>query len=244
MKNILTVLLFSITCTATAQKAVFKWDDELCTFESTYDTKKISLEQIKNCYRLALKGELEVTISPMIFKPQDMEKQLHPEKLEEQFTTANTALKKMDLPKTPFWEGFKAAKLKEQQQRYEFYRTAFKAYKDVNALKEYPSKSKEAQHYANVLITGGDLLLAEWSKIVKEKAKNNGNPEWVISEYENRLASPEKLRYAFVDVMNFGWHNSANHAIETADEVYSSEMVNKEWEKLFLKTKTIHCDEP
>lgn len=244
MKYILAALLISVTSAATAQKAVFKWTDELCSYESVYDTKKITKQQVNNCYRLVWKEEFNVTVTPSVFTPEDMDKPQEPEKLEAEFTRANTTLKSLDLPKTPFWEGFKAAKLKEQQQRYEFYRTSFKAYKNVNALKEYQSKNPDAQLHAKALMAGGDALLEDWAKVRKAMAMRNSDPAGSLADYKRQLASPDKLRYAFVDVMNFGWHNAANHAIEAAADVYPSETVHKEWEKLFVNTKTIHCDEP
>lgn len=244
MKYILIMAFVLTTLNAIAQKAVYKWEDELCLYEGTYDAKKVTKAQLKACYRLALQNDLDINTSPMVFKPEDIQSRLQPEKLEEEYATKNEQLKKLELPQTPFWKGFKAAKLKEQQQRYEFNRSAFKAYKEVNALKEYQSKNADAQRYTTILLAGGDTLLKEWKELRKKMAERNGDPERIIREYEARLASPERLNYAFVDVMTFGWFNSANEGIELAADIYPSEMVNKEWKKLFIKTKTIHCDEP
>ena len=244
MKHLLiafTVLI--ITGTATAQKAVYKWDDELCSYEGIYDSKKITRELISNCQRLVLKQDFDVTVMPAVFKPADTSR-LRPEALEEEFTRVNTALKKLVLPATPFWQNFKAAKLKEQQQRYEFHRVYFKAYKDVNALKTYQSKNPDVERHARALIAGGDSLLQDWHALTKEGAARNSDPNRIMQEYKAQLESPERLRYAFVYVIAFGWGNSANSVIETPADIYSPETIQKEWKKLFLSTKTIHCEEP
>lgn len=244
MKYIIIMAFVLTTLNAIAQKASYKWEDELCLYEGTYDTKKVTKDQLKACYRLALQNDFDINTSPMVFKPEDIQNRLEPEKLEEEFRTKAEQLKKLGVPQTPFWKGLKAAKLKEQQQRYAFNHAAFRAYKEVNALKEYQSKNKAAQRYTTILLAGGNTLLDEWKELRKKMAERNCDPERITREYEARLASPERLNYAFVDVMTFGWFNSANEGIELAADIYPPEMVNKEWKKLFIKTKTIHCDEP
>lgn len=244
MKYIIIMAFVVTSLNAIAQKATYKWEDELCLYEGTYDTKKVTKAQLKACYRLALQNDFDINTSPMVFKPEDIQSRLQPEKLEEEYAAKTEQLKKLEIPQTPFWKGLKAAKLKEQQQRYEFNRTAFKAYKEVNALKEYQSKNVAAQRYTTILLAGGHTLLNEWKELRKKMAERNGDPDRIIREYEARLASPERLNYAFVDVMTFGWFNSANEGIELAADIYPSEMIHKEWKKLFLKTKTIRCDEP
>ncbi|MBS0027311.1 hypothetical protein ACTJJ0_11905 [Chitinophaga sp. 22321] len=243
MKHLLIAIAVFIAGTASAQKALYKWEDELCSYQGVFDSKKITWERINNCQRLVLKQDFDVTVMPAVFKPTDID-QLHPEALEEEFTRVNTALKKLDLPATPFWQNFKAAKLKEQQQRYEFHRAYFKAYKDVNALKTYQSKNPDVERHARALMAGGDSLLQDWYTLTKEGAARNSDPDRIMQEYKAQLASPDKLRHAFVYVIAFGWGNSANSVIETANDIYTPETIQKEWKKLFLSTKTIHCDEP
>lgn len=242
MKQLLTLLLLSTAFSAAAQTKIYKWDDELCSYQGTYDSKKITAAQLKNCQRLVLLYEFNITSSPMVFKPEDITAGLHPEELEKEFAEKNTALKLLDLPKTPFWQGYKTAMLKEQQQRYDFYRMAYKAYVNAGELRQFQPKNEKARYYAAALVAGGDSLLKAWDVLQKELAKTNGDPARLQREYKERLASSEKMDYAFVDVMTFGWFNSANDDIETADKKYG-QLTGKEWNKLFLKSRTLHCDE-
>jgi len=244
MKQLLTLLLLPVAFTAISQTKIYKWEDELCSYQGTYDSKKITAAQLKNCQRLVLLNEFSITSSPMVFKPADITAGLHPEELEKEFAEKNSALQQLDLPKTAFWQGYKTAMLKEQQQRYAFHRMAYKAYLNGAELKQYPAKSEQTKFYTAALVAGGDSLLKAWEVLRKELAEKNGDPAKIQREYQERLASPGKMEYAFVDVMTFGWFNSANADVETADETYSPETVSKEWNKLFLKTKTVHCDEP
>lgn len=57
------------------------------------------------------------------------------------------------------------------------------------------------------------------------------------------MASPDRLKFALVETMSFGWWNCANAAIEYAPDGFS-EGIEAEFKKFFKTTKTISCDEP
>lgn len=59
--------------------------------------------------------------------------------------------------------------------------------------------------------------------------------------FEEQYASPDRMKFALVEVMTFGWWNCANKAIKYVDYDGSQE---REFRKLFIRVKTISCDEP
>ena len=59
--------------------------------------------------------------------------------------------------------------------------------------------------------------------------------------YEQQLASPDKLNFALVEVMTFGWSNCANALIPSVE--YDGTQ-DKEFKKLFKSVKKVSCDEP
>jgi hypothetical protein len=71
--------------------------------------------------------------------------------------------------------------------------------------------------------------------------KNSGSPEIAKKEFEEQFNSPEKFQYAQVEVMGFGWWNCANALIDRADKSAENE---REFKKLFKRTRTVECDEP
>lgn len=243
MKQILSILLTCIAFTAKAQNAVYTWGDELCSYESQYDVKKITKTLLQHCEDLGLKNEYNINTTPMIFKPADIATRMRTGELEKEYAEKSAALKSLALPEVPFWQRLKTLKLREQEQVYHFSLTMFRAYKDVSVLKAYPNKSAAARRFAHALVTGGDTLLAAWKTLRNEMAARNSDPQAIIREYKQQLASPDKMSYALVDVITFGWGNSANDDIERVPDT-EVEAIRKEWRKLFVKTRTLECDEP
>ncbi|MEZ5422282.1 MAG: hypothetical protein R2682_04220 [Pyrinomonadaceae bacterium] len=83
-------------------------------------------------------------------------------------------------------------------------------------------------------------MLNAWRALTEEQAKKNADPARIRREYEAQLASSDRMKFALVEVMTFGWWNCANESI---DYVQYDETQERELEKQFTN---IHrdCDEP
>ena len=57
------------------------------------------------------------------------------------------------------------------------------------------------------------------------------------------MASPDRLKFALVETMSFGWWNCANEFIkyDTGD---NSQAREREFRKLFIRVRDLGCDEP
>ncbi len=95
--------------------------------------------------------------------------------------------------------------------------------------------------FASPLIAGGHQLIDAWRKLNIEQRKNNGDPARVKREFETQLASADAQTYALVDVMMFGWWNCMNADISRIDYDGTQE---REFKKLFIRTKKVSCSEP
>lgn len=91
------------------------------------------------------------------------------------------------------------------------------------------------------MINGGNDLLALWLEINRESRRKNLSPENVRNIYERQFNSPDKLLYARIEVMTYGWWNCANDFIEYDQD---DDRYQREFKKLFTRVKTIGCDEP
>lgn len=69
----LMLILFTIAYTGVyAQIAKINWQDEICEFEGTFDSTKVTRTQINNCFRLTKGFEFMLMNSPMVFQPSDL----------------------------------------------------------------------------------------------------------------------------------------------------------------------------
>ena len=129
------------------------------------------------------------------------------------------------------------------QQRYTLARITIRAYTDPAAAFEekFPRVEQCYTKFAGAITRGGPDLLAAWRRVNEESQGKNGDPARVSREFEEQYASADRMKYALVEVMTFGWWNCANNTID--DIIYDGTQ-EKQFKKLFTRVKTINCDEP
>lgn len=236
---ILTVLLFS-TLTTFGQLKKFVWENQLCQFESVYNAKKYTDIQLKNTVKLFAVGGYSIDFDATAWKFDDIAK-LDVNVLDEEYNRKSKELKNLNIVKTPFFETLRRNKLKEMQQSYRAKRATTEAYKNPKTLSNYKFADVCVQKYANPLINGGSDLLKIWQTVNEESRAKNGSPGNVKRIFDEQMNSPEKLEFARVEVMTFGWWNCANEFIEYVEHDGKAEAAFK---KLFTKTRKVECDEP
>jgi hypothetical protein len=240
MRSILCLFVLTAAVAAAAQTRTFRWQDELCTYQGTYNAGKVSLAQLKNTLELARPGSYSLGRDSTVWKFEDIER-LDVSALDVEFKSKSAQLKALDVVPTPYWLEFKSKKLRELEQVYNLERVTVRGYKDHSALLEYTAAPACTAKFARPIIAGGDTLIAAWQQVNEESRIKNADPERIRRIYENQLKSPDRLRFALLEVMAFGWSNCANALIEY---VVQDETPIAEYKKLFVKVKTIRCDEP
>lgn len=233
-------LLF-LTLTITAQTRTFRWDDELCRYSGTYDSKRFTAVQLKNTFDLAeTAGLIPLSTDSTAFKYSDIAK-LDVDALDREYAQRLSELKGLDIVPVPYWQKFRERKIRELHEFYRLERVTMLGYRDPKELLAYTRAPACTTKYAKPLISGGSDLLAAWKALNEEARKRNADPERVRRTYEERLRSPDRLQYAFIDIITFGWSNCAN---ATIPYVRGDQTPSKEFRKLFKRTRTLHCDEP
>ncbi len=240
MKILLAAILVLCHTAAYAQTTQFRWTTELCEFEGTYDAKKYTEAQLRNTLKLFAVGSFDIQTDATVWKYEEIKK-LNVAALDKEYESKSTALKNLDIVKSAFWEAMRVRKLKEIKQVYELSRITMLAYDEPAKLKEAAFAKTCVVKFTNPLINGGDELLAIWRAVNEDSRCNNSDPERIKKIFEAEYDSPDKHKYARVEVMSFGFWNCVNVFIE--NENYDGTH-NEEFKKLFKRTKTITCDEP
>ena len=238
--TLIIVLLITGVLAADAQTRTFRWQDELCTYEGTYNSGKVSLAQLKNTLKLAQPGSYSLERNSTVWKFEDIEK-LNVTALDAEFKAKTADLRALQIADTPYWREFKAKKLRELEQVYRLERTTMRGYKDHSTLLEYTAAPACTTRFARPIIAGGDSLIAAWRTVNEESRTKNADPERLKRIFESQLKSPDRLNFALLEVMTFGWSNCANDLIEY---IVYDETPPAEYKKLFSKVRTIRCDEP
>ncbi len=219
--------------------AVFKWTTELCENEGTYNAKMYSEVELKNTYDLWFTfSGIALETDSNAFRIEDIEK-LSINELTSEYIDKK-ALYNRKIVSTPFWNKIKAERLQELEDEYELKKITIEAYSNPEVLLNN-KYSKYCSEYAQVLSSNDTIeLLKSWRNLIEKQVSKNGSPEKFMERYNEKYNSKDRLIYAKIELMNFGWWNCGNHEIKRVNQDGTTE---EEFNKLFLHVKT-ECDEP
>jgi hypothetical protein len=241
MKLITVLFLMVAALGVSAQNRMFRWQDELCTYSGTYDPRKVSLAKIRNTEKLVRPGSYSLSTRAFVFKPEHLATGINVNALDAEYRRLSAELKSLDVVDVPYWQDMKRRKLKEMEQVYKLERTNMLGYTNPSVLLDYPGAEECKTKFARPLAAGGDDLLRAWRTVNESSRENNADPERMRREFERQMASPDRMKFALVEVMGFGWGNCANALIDYVD--YDG-TPDREFKKLFTRVRTISCDEP
>lgn len=242
MRALIFILLL-ISFNSFGQKSIYKWNDETCNYESTYDKTMYTENQLKNCYSLTYNYHFQISHTPSVYRPEDIQN-LNIDTLDNEYNFKYKRLLSLDLPKTEYWNELRKSILIELEQFYKLSRIAYKGFFDPSILKDWFYQDSCLKKHANALIAGEDSLLNDWYELTSILVQKNCCPDKVWEKYTMQYASEKRFEYARVDVTTFGWWNCAIKHVDRSDDKFDLETKNEMFLKLFIKTETKDCDEP
>lgn len=239
----LLMLSFLFISTSFAQIRTFKWTDELCEYSGTYDGKKYNEVKLRNTHRLLFGHDLQLgSVGATVWKYEDIAKQ-DPAAVEAKYKDLIDELEHFEYVSTPFTDAVLASKLRETRQLYQLIRTTMTAYHDPLVIRKYEGAEACKLNYGEPIIAGGDSLIAAWRKVNLDSQSKNAAPELLQKRWDEQNASPDRMKFALVETMSFGWWNCANQEIKYSSEEFGPR-ADKEFKKLFIRVRTLRCDEP
>jgi len=234
------IVLFLSAVPICAQNRTFKWSDELCDYVGTYNAKKYTLAQLRNTSKLLDRGVYSIQTTATVFDPGDLRK-LSLAELEKEYAAKVAELNGLEIVNVPYWQDLRKRTLAEMKQVYELSRVTIQGHSNPKMLNELKWADTCKGKYAGPLISGGAMLLDTWRAVNEESRTRNSDPERLRRIFDQQNASPDRLKYALVEVMTFGWWNCANQEI---NYVETEGVQEREFRKLFIRVKRIRCNEP
>jgi hypothetical protein len=238
--NTLVILfLYVSVMLVSAQTKTYKWETEFCGFEATYDSSKYTETQLTNTRELMDSlGAVPLMTNTTAWKYEIIET-LKVEDLDKEYREKSAELKNLDIVKDEYWQTIKQNKIKEMDQSYRLMRLQIQGYTNPVILREYKSAETCTVNYAEPLIAGGDTLINAWIKLNREVMQKDNQTQ--VRRFARENASPDRLKYAQLDVMSYGWWNCVNKTIEY---VTDDEKHRENFARLFVSVKELYCDEP
>ena len=241
LKLVFVLFLFFVPAASFAQVKTFRWGTDACEFSGTYNSRKYSRTQLENTVRL-MRPEFGLDYNATVWSFEEIAR-LDPAALDEKYEEAVSELKELKIVPLPSWENIRKKKLREIEQVYRLSRATILGYTDPTKLRGYAGSPSCKTKFADPLIAGGDRLLAAWRVVNEDSRRRNSEPERIRRIFEEQMASPDRLKFALVEVMTFGWWNCANQFIEYDYEA-NSPVREREFRKLFIRVRDLGCDVP
>ncbi len=221
----------SVSCA----KSTFMYSDEMCSYTGKYNPKKISEEEIQNTLdKLIFPSYIETNSTAWELEDVD---ELDLDALKEECATKLNDLETLEFATTENLVRLKESRIRELNETCNVKMLTIIAYENPDTLMSFETEDEQVNLFRNGLIKGGDTLIEAWQEVVRIKKSKNAYPERIQAEFEEQFNSPQKLQYARLTVMMFGWWNHVNHLIyHTPSEYYSGQ-----FDQLFSKMEQ-ECD--
>lgn len=221
-----------------ATTATFNWATDLCDYQSTYNSAQYTEEQLKNTHSLWLDNwYLE---APAVAATPDEIQRLSIKTLDQDYRQVSKLLKNLAIVDVPYWHQLKQRRLQALEAEYVLKKVAINAYKQPHLLGQ-TSYEQAGVPYIEALVAGDSAtLLRAWQQLHEAQKKQSGLPEQLEKEFKEKFDSPNRLAFARVELMAYGWWN---HIKPKIPYVLPDAQMEKQFKALF-STNRATCANP
>jgi len=238
LKRVIFLSLIFISIDSFSQYADFKYWKELCDCKAKFDSTKYTREQLQNTFDYLWWAP--IIDSDATAWTLEQINELNIIDLRKECAERIDILKTLEFVDDTFWSQLIEERITYYESTCKLRELTILAYSNPDTLLHYDLVDSKCIYYRDALIDGGQTMIEAWIKLNNIKKSKNGNPEKVQQKFDKNFNSPHSLGYARLDIMKFGWWNSANHLLPHVNISYD---FAGEFERL-LADVNCECDEP
>lgn len=229
--------LFVLINTVSAQLAEYEYYTELCYCRGKFDSTKIARHELDNALNHLWFDSYSMP-HPNVHTPADIPPDNF-KKLKEQCGKALSLLDTLRVPEVPYWQDRKLRQIREIEDMCQLSEFSILAYENPDTLLYYPELPDTCRYWVDALIDGDELMLLAWEELTRRLMLSNASPERLESEFIEKYNSHQRYEWARIQIMKYGWWNSANDFIP-----HITDYCGDEFAKLFNELDCSECDEP
>jgi hypothetical protein len=220
----------------------FVWETDACRHTGWYKKGLYREKQLRNTQALEQATYLETDVS--IRQPaQYTEAHIYQldQLLTQEYHAASRKLRAADVLPTPYWQEVKRHRLLELAEQYQLKKLVVAAYFTPDVLLRTPYPEPCRAFAAALASPDTAVVLQAWRRLVEAQKQNNGAPESLEETYQRQYDSPDRLAYAKIELLTYGWWNCANGQQKEA-AFFENNSQHQEFNKLFSKVDS-DCDD-
>ncbi|WP_220612609.1 hypothetical protein [Hymenobacter sp. HSC-4F20] len=217
--------------------ATLTWESEICLHTGRYNPKRYTAAQLLGTWEV-LEHSASLNYHALTFTPADIDK-LSLDSLEADYTKLHEHYQQLQVVPQPVWQQLKMARLRELENEYKAKRLLIQAYTTPELLLTAPYPDACTQYIRGLAARNDSLIRRDWERLIRQEAKQNGEPGSLLARFHDQLNSPDWYRYAQVELLNAGWWNCVNRALPQAE---LTPRMHQQYEHLFSQVRT-ECEE-
>jgi hypothetical protein len=226
-----------------ARKAVqtFTWQDDVCENTGTFPAGAYTQRQLRDTYQLVIGFQLTTRVVPFQLNHyNDAFFSEATQQLTHEHDSLVARLRGLQVVPTPYWQKIKRLRELELAEEYALDHAMLEGYFHPASWLSNAYYAHCAEYATALASTDSAVVIPAWRKLVDEQKVNNGIPERLEADFTAQLASPERMRYAKVALMTFGWGNCAN-AQRKYSYVTDNYPLPDQFTKLFTHVEQANC---
>ncbi|WP_133658031.1 hypothetical protein [Hymenobacter sp. UV11] len=229
------------TVAARKDPQTFTWQDDVCENTGTFPAGAYTRRQLQDTYQLVTGFMLTTTVVPFQLRHYNdaffFQAARH---LTHEHDSLAALLHGLKVVPTPFWQKIKRLRELELAESYAFSHATLEGYFHPDSWLSNAYYAHCAEYATALASTDSTIVMQAWRKLVDAEKADNGIPESLEAAFAAQLASPERMRYAKVALMTFGWSNCAN-AQRKYNDLSGQYPLPDEFAKLFTHVEQSNC---
>lgn len=232
-------ILLAANMFVSAKTKRFVWENEICAYEGWYNDALYTEKQLENTYRLWYSQDFELFVWKGERQVGGLRQPITLAWLDYQYALKSAALRTLEVVKTPYWQNVKRKKLEALERRYMLERLTFQASENPSVLTKLKFAGECLEKYAAPLMANDTSLLRIWREENELSRKESVYAEDIRKDFEARMASADRLKYARAEVLTGGWWNCVDSKIEPRND---DGVMHRNFRKLFKRVRETGCD--
>lgn len=229
MKNTLKIIAFVILpLLSLGQRNVFEWGEGLTYYTGQFDTAKYSLEEIEKIYNYLHTPSSEMLTIGNVWKIEQMDTATTT-LIDNYYVNTLLVLETMRIPEGEYWDSLLILRKRELNEVCNDNKLFILAIKDPKIL--FKHYHEECEKEIKALNGDSTELLNAWFELKERQKLNNCCPEMVEKEFLSKYNSSNRLKYARLDLMTYGWGNCMNQFVYHHTDYIR---IEEEFQKLFI----------
>jgi hypothetical protein len=219
----------------------FRWQDDVCTNTGTYAAGAYTQQQLHDTYQLVNGFSISTTVVPFSLKNYNNAffRSTAGQLIHEHDSLAGI-IHKLNVVPTKFWRNIKHLRELELAEGYALDQATLEGYFQPASWLSNRYYAACPEYATALASTDTVVVLGAWRKLVDQQKITNGIPKQLEAEFVAQSASPERMAYAKVALMTFGWGNCAN-AQRKYTNISDQYPLNEQFSKLFIKVRQSDC---